>query len=75
MTGDKETRCETIEDWNPNKDYSYLLCPKCGMCKCHACKCKDCNTFVINKTHTKFKYGRNDTTKSEELLQLPSDRN
>ena len=31
--------CEGIDDWDPNKDYSYLLCPKCGMCKCHACTC------------------------------------
>ena len=33
--------CEGIDDWDPEKDYTYLLCPKCGMCKCHACKCSD----------------------------------
>jgi len=28
---------------------------------------------AINKALMEFQYGRNDTTKSEELLQLPSD--
>ena len=51
MTGDKEIRCETVEDWDPNKDYSYLLCPKCGMCKCHACKCGDDEIIRIHTTH------------------------
>ncbi len=31
--------CEGVEDYVVGKDYSYLLCPKCGMCKCHACTC------------------------------------
>ncbi len=43
-------RCETVDDYDPEKDYSYLLCDRCGMCKCHACKCDSCGA----KFYTRF---------------------
>ncbi len=33
-----------LDDWeketyDPDKDYSDGICPKCGTCKCHHCSC------------------------------------
>ena len=44
-------KCETVGDYDPSKDYTYLLCEKCGMCKCHACKCGDDEIIRIHTTH------------------------